>query len=121
MPFILLLLGILFVVIGYRNTCSQFIALIKGDFQGPGNFLYWILALLVIGSIGYFDKARGVANALLALIIVALFLNRQGFFVQLNNAVANASGGQGLGSIFSNPGGVVVSPGTGSAGNVTVG
>ena len=59
MPFALLFIGILLVVVGVRNMAAPFIALLGGDFSGPDNFLYWVVALVIIGAVGYIPKAKG--------------------------------------------------------------
>lgn len=96
MPFILILIGILMLVAGIRNKSGQLIATVGDEFSGPGNFFYWIVALLLIGSLGYIDKVRPVSDALLALIIVALLLGAGkptqtggGVFTQLQAALTS--------------------------------
>ena len=74
MPFALLFIGIVLVVTAVRNMQAPFIALLGGDFSGPGNFFYWVVALLVIGAIGYIPKAKPISDGLLVLIILSLLL-----------------------------------------------
>jgi hypothetical protein len=94
MPFALFFIGIFLIVVGVRNQQGQFIALLGGDFSGPGNFFYWILALIAVGSIGFIPKAKPVSDGLLVLILIALLLGSAkttatggGLFTQLTNAL----------------------------------
>lgn len=96
MPFILLFAGVLLLVVSIRNQQTPFVQLIKSDFTGPHNFLYWVVALVVIGAIGYIPKARPVANLLLVLIIIALILTRGkgGLFQNLTSALGTTTAQQ---------------------------
>jgi hypothetical protein len=76
MPFALLMIGILLLTVAVRNRQTEFVQLVRGDFSGPGNFMYWVLALVVLGSIGYIPKAKPVANLFIVLILIVLILKR---------------------------------------------
>jgi hypothetical protein len=86
MPFVLLLFGIILILVGYQGTQGQFFSLLKGDFTGSGNFIYWIISIGVVGSIGYIPKFKGISNAFMALIIIVLFVSHKGFFAQFSQA-----------------------------------
>jgi hypothetical protein len=98
MPFALMFIGIVFIVVAARDMEAPFLALLKGDFTGPGNFFYWILALFVVGAVGYIPKAKPVSDALLVAIILALVLaaGKKGVFSQLTTELnATQTGGSG--------------------------
>jgi hypothetical protein len=111
MAFALLIIGITLIVASVRNTHMQLLGLIKSDFTGPGNFVYWVAALLVIGSIGYVEKLKPVSDGFLVLVILVLFLKRGnpydqngGFFEKFTAALgtttkATGSTGNVVGSI----------------------
>lgn len=87
------------VIAAVRNTQDTLVCLVKGDFQGKGNFFYWVVALLVFGALGYIDKIKPLSDAILVLIIVALFLTSGsptmpggGFFKQFSTALQGQSG-----------------------------
>lgn len=82
MPFLLIIAGVLLVVVGIRNTASQLGQLIVGDFTGPGNFFYWIAAILIIGLLGEIDELETPSRMMLALVLLALLLSNQGFFTK---------------------------------------
>jgi hypothetical protein len=86
MPFALLLVGILLITVAVRNQQTAFVQLVRSDFSGPSNFMYWVVALVLIGSIGYIPKAKPVSNLLIALILIVLILKR-------GNPATGAGGG----------------------------
>lgn len=92
MPLFLAFLGVAFLVSGIRGTHDQLISLVEGDFTGPNNFFYWILAIVIIGSFGYIDALKPLSDAFLVLVIVVLFLHNQGFFNQFTAAVKSGTG-----------------------------
>lgn len=91
MPFILIVLGIMLLVVGFRGTQDDFLTLLKGDFTGSGNFIFWIVSIVVIGMIGYVPKLKGLSDAFLTLVILVLFLSHGGFFAQFNTAIRSAT------------------------------
>jgi hypothetical protein len=94
MPFALVTVGIVLMVASMRNTQDQLFTLVKGDFTGPNNFVYWFVSILLIGAIGYIPKAKPFSVAMLALVIIVLVLARGnpsgasgGFFQQFTQAL----------------------------------
>lgn len=95
MAFALIIIGITLIVVAVRNTQDTFTARVSGDFKGSGNFLYWIVVILIIGGIGYIPKAKPVSDLFLVLILVVLFLKKGnpsgvggGFFQQFTSAIS---------------------------------
>ena len=93
MPLLLIFLGVVLLVSAVRGTTSDLFALLKGDFAGKPNFLVWIGAILGIGAIGYIKEVRPISNALLGLLLVALFLSNKGFFANFTSAFQSTSQG----------------------------
>lgn len=89
MPFALVFIGLMMIVSGARNTHVQLGEQITKDFTGPGNFTTWIVALGLLGAIGYNEKARPLSHAFMALIIIAMVLANKGFFQKLSEALAS--------------------------------
>lgn len=90
MPFAFFIIGITLIVAGVRNTASDLFTLVKGDFQGDNNYIRWVVAILILGSLGYIDQLKTFSRAFLFLIIVTLFLkNGRGFFDQFNKAISS--------------------------------
>ena len=92
MPFSLLIIGIVLVVAAVRNTQDDLFTLVNGDLTGEKNFLIWILALLLIGAIGYAPKLKPVSNALLALVIIVILLSNRGFFASFQKQISSIQG-----------------------------
>ena len=74
MPFLFLVAGVVMVVAGARGTNQQLVQLLKGDFTGRNNFIYWTVAILIIGAVGYIPDLKPVSRAFLVLVVVVLFL-----------------------------------------------
>lgn len=91
MPFLLLAIGLLMIVVAIRNTQGQLGTLLVGDFTGMPNFLYWIVAIFIIGAIGYVDELKAPSDAMLALVILAILLSNRGFFQQFTQQLQSGS------------------------------
>ena len=95
MPFALLIIGIWLLISGVRNTQDMLFALLKGDFTGQDNFIFWLIAILIIGAIGYVPKLKPISTGFLVLIILVLFLKKGsstglggGFFSQFISGIS---------------------------------
>ena len=92
MPFALVTIGLLLVVTGFQNTYKQFGSQVAGDFTGQNNFAYWLVALGVIGGLGYIKPLEGFSRAFMFLIIMVLFLTKgQGFFAKIGPQLASGT------------------------------
>ena len=103
MPFLFIIVGVLFVVSAVRGTNTQLIGLLKGDFTGHGNFVYWLASILVIGAVGYIPELKPVSRAFLVLVIVVLFLSNKGVFAKATQALGTTQQAQPLLNIPTNP------------------
>lgn len=74
MPFALLVIGLILIVTGFQNTYAQFGAQLDEDFTGQNNFFYWVIAIGLIGALGYIKSLQGFSRAVMALILIAMFL-----------------------------------------------
>jgi Na+/serine symporter len=78
MPFLLSIIGIVLIVSAYQNTYKQLGSLIANDFTGSGNFLYWMIAVLVVGSIGYYSSgSQTVSRLFLVLILIGILVSNK--------------------------------------------
>lgn len=89
MPFALLLIGLVLVVSGVKNTLGELATTVKSDFSGEGNFFYWITAIGAVGAVGYIPSARTFSRMFLTLILVAMVLSNRGFFAQFGAAIGS--------------------------------
>jgi hypothetical protein len=97
MPFVLLIAGAVLLTSAVRNTQDDLFSLVKGDFTGQQNFIYWFLAIFTIGAIGYIPKAKPISTSFLVLVVLVLVLTRGnpngkggGFFAQFTNQIQTA-------------------------------
>lgn len=92
MPLALLVIGVVILVTAFRGTSKDLGALLKGDLTGENNYIRWLLAIAVIGSLAYIPGFKGPANLFLALLVIVIILAHQpknsggGFFDQLSAA-----------------------------------
>jgi UDP-N-acetylmuramyl pentapeptide phosphotransferase/UDP-N-acetylglucosamine-1-phosphate transferase len=98
MPFVFIIVGIVLLTSGVRGQSSTLLTLVKGDLTGSNNFIYWIVSILVIGSIGYIDDLKSLSRAFLVLVIVVLVLNEDkngtgGFFASFQSAISSITKG----------------------------
>jgi putative exporter of polyketide antibiotics len=92
MPFALLIIGIVLIVAATRNTQDNLFTLVKGDFTGPNNFLYWVVAIVAIGMLGYIPRLKPFSTAFLVLIGVVILLSHKGFFAQFQEQISSTEG-----------------------------
>lgn len=102
MPFAFIIVGIVLTITGVRGTSQQLLKLVKGDLTGTNSYLYWIVAILVIGSVGYVPTLKPLSRAFLILVLVVLVLREGktsasggGFFQEFTAALKTISQGQG--------------------------
>jgi hypothetical protein len=122
MPFALLIIGLVLVTAAVRNTYIELGQLVSSEFSGPGNFIYWIVAILIIGAVGYVQKLKPLSDGFLVLVLLVLVLKRGnpnmpqgGFFQQFTNALKSTN--TPATSTITGPGGLsYVSGGSGSSG-----
>jgi hypothetical protein len=92
MPFALAIIGLFLLIAAVRGTAdgpNGLFALVSGDFTQPPGFAYWMVAILIVGAVGYIPKAKPISVAFLWLVVLVLFLSKGdptkvggGFFTQ---------------------------------------
>lgn len=87
MPFALVVIGLLLIVTGARDTHKQFGELLVKDFTGPNNFTYWLVSFGVIGALGYNETLKPFSRAFMFLIITGMIIRNGGFFDKFSQAL----------------------------------
>lgn len=87
MPFALVIVGLILVVTGARNSYAALGQQLMSDFTGAGNFIYWIVAIGIVGAIGYYSPLKNFSRLFMVLIIIALFLSNQGVFAKFTQSI----------------------------------
>jgi hypothetical protein len=96
MPILFLAVGIALLIAAIRNTLVTngsnpgLFTLLQQDFTSSNNFGIWILAIVILGALGYVPALRLISNGLLLLIVVVILLSNKGFFSQFQSAVVAA-------------------------------
>ena len=114
MAFALLIIGAVLLIAAVRGTTdgpAGLYALLVGDFTGPANFVYWAVAILLIGALGYIPKLKTFSVALLSLVVLVLFLKKGdpttgvggGFFAQFTSGLATTTTAQKMPSASTLP------------------
>ena len=88
MPYALILIGVVLLTGAIRGDLTTLGALLKRDLFSPkDNFLYWIVAIFVLGALGYIKSLRAFSDAFLLLVIVVFVVANKGFFGQFTAAL----------------------------------
>lgn len=87
MPFALVIIGLVMIVTGAKGTQNELSEQLVKDFTGEGNFLYWIVSIGAIGSLGYIKSIEPLSRAFMALIIIAMVIRNGGFFDKFTEAL----------------------------------
>jgi hypothetical protein len=121
MPIAFIAIGALFLIAAVRGTITDYpstsggsgtqpglLTLLKADFvstSASGNFLIWLVTLWIIGALGYIPGFRPIANALLFLVVLVLFLSNSknsgtgGIFAEFNAALTSNGSASATGNI----------------------
>ena len=97
MPLALLVVGILFITAAVRGKQELLFDTLKDDFTGPNNFIYWFIAIFLIGAVGYYKPAKPLSNAFLTLVILVMFISNRGFFQKFMDQIGSTRHNSGMG------------------------
>lgn len=108
MAFVFLIIGAVILISGVKDTQDQLFKLVQGDFDpslqqnGQSSFIPWVLAILVIGAVGYVKQLRSLSHGFMALVIIAMIIKaykvNPNIFQQFNSALGINSGGVNAGT-----------------------
>jgi hypothetical protein len=87
MPFVFGIIGIVLVVSGVRGTTSQLTALVKSDFTGTPNYLEWMVAIFLVGAVGYIKELNTISRMFMALVVIGLLWSNKGVFSQFTSGI----------------------------------
>jgi hypothetical protein len=74
LPLLFIGSGLVLVLTGVKGDPEKLWELLKGDFAGPNNFVYWFLSIAVLGSLGYIKGLENLSRMFMVLVLVALLL-----------------------------------------------
>lgn len=84
MPFALIIVGAIMIVTGSNGTNAQLSAQLKTDVVG---FTKWMVAIGMIGAMGYIHDLQGLSRAFMTLILIAVVLSNRGVFAKFKEAI----------------------------------
>lgn len=101
MPLLFIGSGLILILTGVKGDPGKLWELIAGDFAGQNNYIYWMLSILALGSLGYIAQLKSLSRLFVVLVVIVLLLDNRGFFAQLQafinssqNAKPSAGGSQ---------------------------
>lgn len=98
MAWFFLVSGLLLVTAAINNSHCNLFDLLKADFTGPNNFFYWVLAIVILVSLGSIKQIRPMTDAFLALVILVIVLvaykNNTNLFQYFMQQVRNGTRGE---------------------------
>lgn len=74
MPFFILIVGAIFLVAAIRGNQDELLKLIRNDFSGQNNFIYWVMAIVFISLLGNIKAIKPVSDAFLFLVILVIIV-----------------------------------------------
>lgn len=91
MPFLFIGSGLLLLFTGLNGNAAGLYKLLAGDFTGPNNYVYWMIAIIVLGGIGYIPAFKNLSRTFIVLVLLVLLLDNKGFFAQLQSFISSNS------------------------------
>lgn len=93
MPIVFGLVGILLVVSGVRGQSSQLFTLVKSDFSGQPNYFEWMIAIFIVGAIGYVKELSTISRMFMFIVLAGLLYQNKQFFSDIHGEeTANSTG-----------------------------
>ena len=83
MPFVFGIVGILLVVSGVRGQSTTLFKLVKSDFTGQPNYFEWMIAIFLVGSIGYVKELSTISRMFMFIILAGLLYQNKQVFSEL--------------------------------------
>lgn len=76
MSIFLFLASLIILVAAYKGTQEDLFAVLKDDFTGSGNFVYWVLAIVLIVAAGNIKALKRFSDGFLVLVILGIVLSQ---------------------------------------------
>jgi hypothetical protein len=69
-----ILVGALLLVAAWKKKHGELFDLLKDDFTGEGNFVYWVLAIIALIALGTFRPIRPITDGFLGLVVLVIII-----------------------------------------------
>lgn len=89
MPWAFIVCGALMCILAVKSDDSlhQFAATVSNDVSGNSGFIKWIIAIVIIGAVGYLPDMEGLSTAFLVLLVISFVLSNSGVFRKAQEAL----------------------------------
>lgn len=87
MPILFIGSGLILLLTGVKGNPGQLWTVFKGDFQGANSFVYWLLSIFILGSLGYIPQLKSLSRLFVVLVLIVLLLDNKGFFAQFQSFI----------------------------------
>jgi hypothetical protein len=74
MPILFIAVGVVLVSSGVFGDPVALWGLVKGDFSGPNNFIFWLVAIVLLGALGHIQGFERLSKLFMVLVVLALLL-----------------------------------------------
>lgn len=95
MPIVFGVIGIILIVAGVRDTLTgsnpNLVDLVKADLTGQPNYTEWMVAIFILGAIGYIQELRTLSRLFMAIVVIGLVFSNKGFFAQFAAQTTNSN------------------------------
>lgn len=92
MPLLLIGTGLILILTGVIGDGGKLWELFSSEFSGPGNFLYWLVAIIVLGALGYVKAFGNLSRLFIVLVLLVILLKKDsGFFDRLQQFIQSTS------------------------------
>jgi hypothetical protein len=81
-PFVFSIAGVLLIVAGVRGKTSDLFSLVKSDFTGQPNYFEWMVAIFLVGAIGYIKQLSTISRMFMFIVAAGLLYKNKGVFSQ---------------------------------------
>jgi len=90
MPLLFIFIGVMLIASAINDKTDQLVGLIKGDFtssNGKESFIVWVLALVILGMLGYVKELKPISNGFIVLVLLVMILSNGAFFDKFTQAL----------------------------------
>jgi hypothetical protein len=92
LPFAFGVAGLLLITAGVRGQTSNLFSLLKSDFTGPQNYFEWMVAIFLVGSIGYIKQLSTISRLFMIIVGAGLLYQNRNVLSQLTSEEQQATG-----------------------------
>jgi hypothetical protein len=82
MPIAFGVAAVILLVAGVRGKTTDLVTLIKSDFTGQPNYFEWMVAIILVGAVGYVDELKTISRMFLGLLVLSLLWSNKNVFSQ---------------------------------------